>query len=211
MVVVVPVDADEREAQHVDQESREPLPEIVEGRPRRRPQLEHHDGDDHGHHPVAERLQPVGLLLGRGACRSAGGVVHVAILAVAGGDPPRSRRATGLTPNRRAVSCLTPTGKPSSASRRRNAASAVSAAASPSNAARQISGSAFASPRIAPAAPSARARCRILVDPTKTLPSQPSTSAASRSGSPLLSFTPATGRLGRTSSSIPGADIAGKW
>ena len=60
VVVVVPVDADVDEAQHVAQEDRQqraaaPAQVVAV----RHLQLQHHDGDDDGEHAVAEGLEPV--------------------------------------------------------------------------------------------------------------------------------------------------------
>jgi hypothetical protein len=56
VMVVVPVDAQEEEAQHVAQEDREQRPEREEVRAVRHLQLQDHDRDQDGDHPVAERL-----------------------------------------------------------------------------------------------------------------------------------------------------------
>src|SRR5262245_4075551 len=58
MMVVVPVDADVHETQHVTEKDREQRAERVELAPMRRPHFEHHDGDDDGDHAVAEGLEP---------------------------------------------------------------------------------------------------------------------------------------------------------
>ena len=58
MVMVVPVDADVDEAQHIAQEDRQQRPQVGEGGPVRDLQLEHHDGDDDGDDAVAEGFQP---------------------------------------------------------------------------------------------------------------------------------------------------------
>jgi len=57
VVVVVPVDADVDEAQHVREEHRHERRQCVNVLAVRRMQLEHHDRDDHGNHPVAECLE----------------------------------------------------------------------------------------------------------------------------------------------------------
>jgi hypothetical protein len=64
-MMVVPVDPDEREAQKVDQQRREPVAQGGETSPGRRPQLKGHDGDDHREHAVAEGFHTGGLGLGR--------------------------------------------------------------------------------------------------------------------------------------------------
>src|SRR6266511_243304 len=58
VVVVVPVDPDHREAQHVHQQARQLFADGVQGRAVRGPQLQRHDRDDHRHDAVAERLHP---------------------------------------------------------------------------------------------------------------------------------------------------------
>ncbi len=57
VMVIVPVNADERETQHVDQQPWDPIPQRVEGGARRRPELQHHYGNNHGEHPIAEAFQ----------------------------------------------------------------------------------------------------------------------------------------------------------
>ena len=61
MVVVVPVDPDEREAQDVDQQRREALAQAGEVAAGRGLQLQGHDRDDHRQHAVAEGFQAAGL------------------------------------------------------------------------------------------------------------------------------------------------------
>src|SRR5436305_648510 len=57
VVVVVPVDADEGEAEQVAQEHGDQRPERGQVRPRWYLELQHHDGDDDGDHAVAERFE----------------------------------------------------------------------------------------------------------------------------------------------------------
>ena len=57
VVVVVPVDAQVDEAQHVAQEHRQQRAQVGEIVAVRHLQLQHHDGDDDGEHAVAERLE----------------------------------------------------------------------------------------------------------------------------------------------------------
>jgi hypothetical protein len=57
VMMIVPVDADIDEAQHIAQEHREQRPQIGEAGAVRHLHLQHHDGDDDGEHTVAERLQ----------------------------------------------------------------------------------------------------------------------------------------------------------
>ena len=60
VMMVVPVDAEINEAQHVAQEHRQQRFQARRGRRRvRHFHLQHHDGDDDGEHAVAERFQPV--------------------------------------------------------------------------------------------------------------------------------------------------------
>src|SRR5665647_72089 len=66
VVVVVPVDGDEHEAQDVTEEHRDEtgVDEITEDRDVcfaecRGAELQHHDGDDDGEHAIAEGFQPV--------------------------------------------------------------------------------------------------------------------------------------------------------
>jgi hypothetical protein len=61
VVVVVPVDPDEGEAEDVDQQRRQPVAQAGEGVALRRLQLQGHDRDDHRDHAVAEGLQAAGL------------------------------------------------------------------------------------------------------------------------------------------------------
>src|SRR5450755_4410557 len=64
MMMVVPVNADKHEAQHVDQQRRETVAERAEAPADRSPESERGDGDDHGQDAVAEGLKPGGLLIG---------------------------------------------------------------------------------------------------------------------------------------------------
>jgi hypothetical protein len=63
VVVVVPVDAEIHETQHVAQEHRQQAGEVGKARTRRlvmavrNLHLEHHDGDDDGEHAIAERFE----------------------------------------------------------------------------------------------------------------------------------------------------------
>ena len=59
VVMVVPVDADVDEAQHVAQEHREQRLQRGQIGAVRHLQFQHHDGDDDGEHAVAEGFQPV--------------------------------------------------------------------------------------------------------------------------------------------------------
>src|SRR5512135_997799 len=54
MVVVVPVDADIDEAQHIAQENRDQRCERIDALAMRHLELQHHDGDDDGDHAIAE-------------------------------------------------------------------------------------------------------------------------------------------------------------
>ena len=60
VVVVVPVDADVDEAQHIGQKHRQQRLQLGEGSPVRNLELQNHDSDDDRHHPVAEGLQTSG-------------------------------------------------------------------------------------------------------------------------------------------------------
>jgi hypothetical protein len=61
VVMVVPVDPEVREGQHVGQERRQERPEGFEVRSVRNLQLEHHDRDEDRDHAVAEGLEaPLG-------------------------------------------------------------------------------------------------------------------------------------------------------
>src|SRR5690242_20594686 len=60
VMVIVPVDTDDGEAQHVYQELRCQRRERFDIRALRRPELQHHDGDDNRQHAVAEGLQASG-------------------------------------------------------------------------------------------------------------------------------------------------------
>src|SRR5947199_10791898 len=57
MVVVVPVDRDENEAQKVDRELRAERPEIGQSVSGGWSQVEHHDRDHDSDHAIAERLK----------------------------------------------------------------------------------------------------------------------------------------------------------
>jgi len=58
MVVIVPVDADVHETQHVAQEHRQQRQQRIDRLTVRDLHLQHHDGDDDGDHPVAECFEP---------------------------------------------------------------------------------------------------------------------------------------------------------
>src|SRR5205085_11767424 len=58
MVMVGPVDSEEHEAQHVTQEDEDQRSERMQVGSVRRLELQHHDRDDHGKDPIAERLHP---------------------------------------------------------------------------------------------------------------------------------------------------------
>ena len=70
-MMVVPVDAEVNETQHVGQKDRQQRFQRgdVERSALRHFQLQHHDGDDDGQHAVAEGFQPVlfhaAMLIGR--------------------------------------------------------------------------------------------------------------------------------------------------
>src|SRR5260370_18051519 len=74
-MVIVPIIADEHETQHVGQQARDPPPERLEVGAIWRSELQHHDGDDHGEHPVAEGFQAGGAYLA-GWRRWGGLVLH---------------------------------------------------------------------------------------------------------------------------------------
>jgi len=59
VVVVVPVDGDEDEAEDVGEELGDERAEVGELDAVGRPELQHHDGDDDGDDAVAEGLEPV--------------------------------------------------------------------------------------------------------------------------------------------------------
>src|SRR6516165_6976420 len=59
MMVVVPVDGDVDEAQHIGGEGGQHLAQGGQAGLMRGFQVQHHDGDDDRDHPVAERRQPV--------------------------------------------------------------------------------------------------------------------------------------------------------
>ena len=59
VMVVVPVDAEVDEAQHVAEEHGHERPSAARSVAVRHLQLQHHDGDDDGDHAVAERLEPI--------------------------------------------------------------------------------------------------------------------------------------------------------
>jgi hypothetical protein len=63
VMVIVPVNADGREAQHVDQQARDQRLERLEAVAGWGPEFQHHDGDDHGKHGVAEAFQACGTHL----------------------------------------------------------------------------------------------------------------------------------------------------
>ena len=58
MVVVVPVDAEDDKAEDVGEKDRHERFKRVDVGPFGDVKLEHHDGDEDGDHPIAERLQP---------------------------------------------------------------------------------------------------------------------------------------------------------
>src|SRR5512146_1617852 len=58
MVVVVPIDANVNEAQHVAQEYRDQWHESIDALAAGHLQLQHHAGDDDGDHAIAERFEP---------------------------------------------------------------------------------------------------------------------------------------------------------
>src|SRR5690348_13677140 len=65
--MVVPVDAEVDEAQHVAQKDREHRTQRGERRVVRHVQLEHHDRDEDGDHAIAERFEPIRCHAGRNA------------------------------------------------------------------------------------------------------------------------------------------------
>jgi hypothetical protein len=58
VMMIVPVDADEDEAQDVAEEDRQQRPQFVQAVAMRHPELQHHDRDDDRDHTIAERFQP---------------------------------------------------------------------------------------------------------------------------------------------------------
>ncbi len=93
-------------------------------------------------------------------------------------------------------------------------ASARWAATSPAKAAIDSAGSTLATARIAPVAPSGPAADSSHGEPTYSHPSNTSSVRTSRAGSPdesLIPATPTSTSRGSSSTSMPGADIAGKW
>jgi hypothetical protein len=65
VMMVVPVDPHEREAQHVHEDARQLVAHRVQACALGRAKLERHDGDDHRHHRIAERLDAASAHLGR--------------------------------------------------------------------------------------------------------------------------------------------------
>jgi len=57
VVMVVPVDADEDEAEHVGEKDRHERSEGAPARLVRDVEFEHHDRDDDGDYPIAERFE----------------------------------------------------------------------------------------------------------------------------------------------------------
>jgi hypothetical protein len=61
--VIIPVHADQCEAQHVNQQPWDQCLQRLGGVADWGPEFEHHDGDDHREHPVAEGFQACGAQL----------------------------------------------------------------------------------------------------------------------------------------------------
>jgi hypothetical protein len=91
VVVVVPVDPDEDEAEDVHRECRKPVVERGQIDPGRSAQVERHERDHHGDDAVAERVEPLRADLGDGAplARRCAGVLvgHVTILVDTATEP----------------------------------------------------------------------------------------------------------------------------
>src|SRR6266851_10424885 len=55
-MVVAPIDAEKNKTQHIAEKHRNKRTQRSQISPVRRPHLQHHDGDDDGHHAIAERF-----------------------------------------------------------------------------------------------------------------------------------------------------------
>src|SRR5215831_10350965 len=104
VVVVIPIDTQVDEAQHVAQEDGDHGPQRLDALAVGHLHLQHHDGDEDGDYAITERFQPI---LSHTACARAHRNCHCTTMATADGNE-KSTRKTGSSSRHAYPPCATP-------------------------------------------------------------------------------------------------------